>query len=143
MKHVLTALCTRALIDRLTDGTTLVELIDGLYGAAGAEGILPVSLDLVSIWSRSNDGRPESGMVRVGVLAPDGNLLEHYVEYEVDLRSNEKVRNVTRFPGFPIRGLGAHRIVVEREAKKGIWIQEAEWPVRIRTIAPPATTPGD
>lgn len=142
MKHVLTALCTRALIDQLTDGTTLVELVDGLFGAPGAEGILPVALDLVSIWSRSNDGQPESGTARVGVFAPDGDLLGQYVEYEIDLRSNEKVRNVTRFPGFPIRGLGPHRIVVELESSEDNWVQAAEWPVRIATVAAPATTLG-
>lgn len=133
----MSALCSRALIDQITQSTTLIDLVDGLYAPSDQEGLLPVALDLVTIWSRDETERSESGSARVEVVAPDGRLLGQYVTYEVDLQSAHKSRNLTKFPGFPFRGLGPHLVVVEQEGPEDKWTRRFEWPVIVTPIPTP------
>ena len=89
MKHVLTSLCMRALIDQTTQNLTLVDVVDVLDAPIeeNSQGALGVSLDLISMWRRDEAGKPETGRARVGVFGPDGKLVGQHLTYEVDLRT--------------------------------------------------------
>lgn len=138
MKHVVSALCGRVLIDEMTQSVTLVDLTDALFGPIDptSEGAFPVALDFLTIWLRDDLQKPEAGRGRLGITDAGGILLNPHLEYEVDLTSMQKARNITRFPGFPFKGTGMHNIVVEIERTEGIWERVADWPILISGVAP-------
>jgi hypothetical protein len=138
MKHVLSALCNRVLIDEMTQTVTLVDLIDSLLGPIDpdSEGAFPVALDFLTIWLRDDLQKPETGRGRLGIKNATGVLIHPYLEYEVDLTSIKKARNITRFPGFPFKGVGMHTIIIDAEAADGEWKRVAEWPMLISGVSP-------
>ena len=123
MKHVLTALCMRALIDQTTQSSTLVEVVDVLYAPIedNSEGALGVSLDLISMWRRDETAKPETGRARLGIFGPDGKLIGQHLTYEVDLTVAPRARNITKFAAFPIRGTGEHLLTVDVELPSELW----------------------
>jgi hypothetical protein len=143
MKHVLTALCMRALIDQTTQNLTLVDVVEVLYAPIeeNSEGALGVSLDLISMWRRDEAGKPETGRARVGVFGPDSKLIGQHLTYEVDLTVAPRGRNITKFAAFPIRGIGEHLLAVDVESPAELWERRGEWSVLISAF--PAAKPSN
>lgn len=137
MKHVVSALCGRVVIDQTTQNVTLVDLVDSLLGPINetAEGAFSVALDFLTVWMRTDLQRPETGRARLGVLNATRVLIHPHLEYEVDLVAAHRARNITRFPVFPFRGTGLHTITVEIEVEEGHWQVVAEWPILISVLA--------
>lgn len=143
MKHITTVLCARALIDQTTSSLSMIETIDSVLTAPNltGQGMLPFPVDLVSLWARSKEDEPETSRARVMVFAPDNTSFAEPLIYEADLRSSTRARNLTKFPGFPIKGTGLHRFVVEVERDEDEWELVAEWPVVVS--APHLPRPSD
>ncbi len=135
MKHIFSALCGRVLVDQITQGVTMVDLTDSILGPVdpNSEGAFGIALDFLSVWLRDDLAIQEVGRGRVGVLDAAGNLLHPHVEYEVDLTVSMKARNITKFPGFPFRGIGMHKVIVDVESAGG-WVPAGEWPVFISNL---------
>jgi hypothetical protein len=135
MKHLMSALCVRVLIDQLTNNLTLVDVITQLYAplTPDSEGAMAIALDFATLWSRDDDAVPGKGRARLTLHRPNGDPLGTSVIYDVDLSELQYVRNVTKFAAFPFSGLGTHHLIVERETTEDQWQREAAWPVQILT----------
>lgn len=142
MRHVVSALCTRVLIDQVTQSVSLIDLIDSVAGPidAHSEGAFPLALDFLTIWMRDDLQRGEASRGRLSLFNATGEAIGTPLVYEVDLTVIQRARNITRFPGLPFRGTGMHRLVVEVEAQDGVWQVAAEWPFMISAIAVEAAT---
>ena len=75
--HVWTILCSRAVIDRDTNNMSLLEVIEQLtLGDASppveGEGLAPIQLELVTLWTRRRDDESESGRARIRFYRPSG-----------------------------------------------------------------------
>jgi len=136
MRHVVSALCTRALIDQVTQSVSLIELIDSVAGPIDShtEGAFPLAADFLTIWSREDLQKPETSRGRLSLFNASNQAIGEPLVYEVDLTVVQRSRNVTRFPGFPFRGTGLHRLVVEVEAQDGGWRPVGEWPLMILAV---------
>ena len=54
--------------------------------------------------------------------------------YEVDLMATLGTRRITKFPVFPICGMGQHMLMVETESANDVWKKQAEWTVLITPL---------
>ena len=116
MKHVWSILCRRAISDESTQQVSLLEVIDGFIVPDNVgEGLLAAEADFVTVWERDDERVGERQNARVTVFDPKGEAIGTPLIYEVDLENAPRARNTTRFPGFPIRGLGTHTIQLESE----------------------------
>jgi hypothetical protein len=137
MRHVFSALCTRVILDQASQSLSMIEIVDSLLGAPDekAEGAIAIGMDFVSLWTRQdvNEGGQQSA--RLSIIAPNKTQVGETLEYAVDLTTTRNARMVTRFAGFPFRGLGRHHIVVEMEEAESSWTKVAEWPVDVISVA--------
>ncbi len=126
------------LVNEATQTISLVEIIDRINFELGPEqygtdkGMLPISMSLVSMWWRSELDQPERGRARVLVRGLDGKDLKEAPpnEYPIDVESNRGFRANLRFNGFPFKGSGIYRIVVQLEVKNK-WREVANLPLEI------------
>jgi hypothetical protein len=136
MKHVWSILCRRAITDQSTQAVSLFEVIDGFPVPENAgEGLLAIEADFVTVWEREDERIGEHHNARLTVLDPRGDAIGTPLIYNVDLESAPRARNTTRFPGFPIRGLGSHNIRLETENPDGeSWDTKLEYRVRVISL---------
>jgi hypothetical protein len=97
--------------------------------AIGQEGLVPISIHVITLWCRSDLLQPDRGNARLKLLAPDGTQIGETVNYEVNLEEFPRARNITRFSAFAFRGSGI-RFVVEME-RNGTWSTVSRVPLEI------------
>ena len=115
IEHVWSVLCSHSVIDRESNNISLFEVIEKISGIApvNAEGVVPIQLELVSLWSRENLEEPESGEARIIFLAPDGTEIGSPIPYAVDMSEYARTRHRSRINGIPIRGSGKYTFQTE------------------------------
>ena len=118
MEHVWTVLCRRAITDRETNQTSLIDSIEGLTATISAEKVKEAERDnkrigvevgavLVSFWVRSDLKIPEMGEMRTRVVAPDGSVVSREdAKASVNLRDNRRMRMHLEIPALPFAGEG-------------------------------------
>lgn len=131
IQHVWSVLCARAVIDSESNNISLFEIVEQLvaFGPEG-EGFAPVSLELVTMWSRDSLEEAARGRARIRIVGPDGAQIGNAFEYEVDLTTFVRIRNRFRMAAFPIRGAGKYSLVVEAE-QDSAWLRVAQVPVQL------------
>ena len=103
----------------MSNNISLFEVIEKISGVAlvneGAESIqlVPIQLELVSLWSRTDLDEPTRGEARMTLLAPDGTQISPPVLYSVDLTEYARSRQITRVNGIPVRGAGKYTFQTE------------------------------
>jgi hypothetical protein len=140
IQHVWSVLCSRSLIDRETNNITLFEAIEQVkigrrpprQENAPEEGLLPIRVELVTLWIRSPDNEPTQGRTRSAFVRPSGVMTEAIVEHDIDLRTNLRNRHRHRFAGIPVREGGRHvfRVDVWNDTR-GDWEEVAAVPLEI------------
>lgn len=137
VQHVWTVLCTRSITDSETNNVSLIEVLEQLTiadpGAApGVEGLVPMPLELVTLWSRETDDRPARGRGRISFERPSGLVRESVSEHDIDLTVSLRVRHRQRFMGIPIREPGRHVFRVElRDDARQNWATVATVPLEV------------
>jgi len=99
------------------------------------KGILPIHLDLVSLWIRSDSEQPESGISRITFVSPSAKVMA-ISEPNIDLLKTERARNVVQFEGIPLEESGRYLFRVELKSSDDEWLQVASVPLSV-TFAPP------
>ncbi len=141
IQHVFSVLCMRTVIDRESNNLSLFEVIERVTAPAGSdEGMLNLTLDFVTVWSRSDLNVACSGRARIRIQAPNGTALGDHVIYEVDLQEFSRTRNVVRLGSVPFRGAGYHFFVFEREGAEDQWQEVARIPLEL-ALEQPAQAP--
>jgi len=105
--------------------------------------LLPIPMELVSLWERADWDVPARGTARLVVVFPDGQMHDP-VEMDIDLSTAPRHRSRIKFPGIPFRAPGVTRFAVSvRFAGQEDWIRVANLPLHIELpgMANAATTP--
>lgn len=110
---------------------SLLEVIERLRfrGPAG-EGLIPIQLELVTLWGRTELDRPARSRGRLRVVGPDGSQLTDPVIYDIDLTKFVRLRSQNRMNAFPVRAGGKYMFHVELE-NEGQWEQVARVPLDV------------
>lgn len=142
--HIWSVVCGRSTTDRESNNISLFEIIEqiNLLGPVGPipEGVagaaLPLSFEVVSLWSRSNHAEPEESTGRIRMVAPNGmQMLENI--FTVNLAENVRMRTQMKSMFFPLSGVGTGRytFTVEIQRANGNWEVVARIPVQVETMA--------
>jgi len=93
--------------------------------------MVPVQLDLVSTFYRTNEDVAERGRARVSVLHPGGSR-EPTQDIAVDLSAHFRSRLITRVAGLPVSGPGLYFILVEQfNEAENAWTEVARVPFNV------------
>ncbi len=129
MEHLWTIPCQMSTIDKDTNALSIVNVLEDIQFVAPYEPdetiALPMSMHVVTLWSRGKHEETDMRRARLRILAPNGELLST-TEYEVNLVAHKRFRFVTRFVGIPFNGSGVYRLVVDRDTDDGRWRKVAE-----------------
>jgi hypothetical protein len=94
-------------------------------------GIIPMSFEIVSLWTRSRDNQPSRGRSRLRLLTPGGVALKEQ-EYGIDLSVNQRNRTRVRIAGLPILGAGRHEFILHLQRENEIeWREVGKLPLQI------------
>ena len=136
--HVWSVLCSRSVIDTESNNITLVEILEqitlqGLPPTQGdREGVVPIHVELVTLWSRTRIDQPGQSRARTTFIRPSGPLTESVQEYPIDLREHRRLRQRTRLAGLTIREPGFHAFRVEYlDLARNEWSTVAEIPLEV------------
>jgi hypothetical protein len=141
IQHVWSVLCSRSSTDRETNNLSLFEIIEqlnvlGPLPDLGAKVAIPVQLEIVSLWSRSQSGEAEESRGRLTLLSPSG--LEAFTrEFVVNLVEHDRMRTQLRLMGLPLFGTGRYTFTVEIQRANEQWEVVARIPLQLESIAQP------
>jgi hypothetical protein len=138
--HVWTVVCSRAVVDSESNNISLQDVIEQIeiHGEPIPNGVLPIVLDVATLWTRSSPDEPSSGHTRLTFLSPSGEALST-LEADLDLSKHERHRSRMRFQGLTLRESGRHYFRVElRGEDETEWHQVAAVPLEI-AFKPPET----
>jgi len=112
---------------------TLSDVVEqlNLAGAMRFPVTIPLQLDVVSVFYRSNIDVAERGRARVSVLHPGGRR-EPSQELVADLSEYFRTRLITRIAGLPVSGPGLYFMLVEQfKEEDGSWFEVARVPFNV------------
>lgn len=146
-KHIWSVLCYKGCIDKFTEQISLLDVVEVLAVPSESsptelmETGLDVSLQLVSLWTRSKIEIPEVVHTRLSLQMPDGSIAERD-EMEVDLRECRRIRTFFKMAALPFRGIGLHMLIVEQRGEvEDCWRPVASIPLEIEIEPKRATNP--
>ena len=131
IKHVWTVVCSNTVIDINTNNISFYNVIEQLNIAESPKpkGVLPIHLELVTLWIRDDTNAPVKGESRVSFVNPSGE--KHFAATPpVDLSEKERVRNLLRFDGIPVETSGRYYFLVEVRSNDK-WIEAASVPLTV------------
>ncbi len=162
--HVWSVLCTKSVIDKDSNLLTLMDIVDQVtVDVSGGvveltpEGpvvrsvselpnetaLIPVNVELVSLWIRHDPDQAESGLARFMWVPP--NEPAHIVggPFAVDLSGDfNRMRTRVRISGVPAREGGKHVIAVEfQQQGSENWEPVAKVPLDIVFKTPESDDP--
>lgn len=136
--HVWSVLCLQSIINEHTKNISLIEVLEQLTITGpplpeGQEGAVPITFDVVSLWTREPDSQPARGSARLSLLSPTNSVIKGDVEYAVDLPDPVlRTRTVTRITGLPFRRAGIYHFRIQlREEGEAEWRDVAIIPLQI------------
>lgn len=128
-------LCYKGCLDSYSNQVSLLDVIEGLSIKTNQlEGRLtiPVQMNLVSFWMRSEPGVPEAFEARANLVMPDGTQLPGLV-LSGDLQTNLKLRTFMRIEGLEVRDPGPHWLALEyRTSAESEWVRVGKVPLDIQ-----------
>jgi len=145
-EHVWSVLCSSSSTDRETRVVslfnvitylTIIEPVDVLRRALEAKVLLPIQMELWSLWVRSDYAKPEMAIARYRVITPAGEELSQML-VNVPLEEFPSAHTKLRISAFPFRGPGVYWWVVEtRSAGESVeWGTVARIPVELEQQEP-------
>jgi hypothetical protein len=133
--HIWTVICSDVVIDRDTNNVSIINVLEQLNipeEAIQDEG-LPIGIEIVSLWIRKNLNKPSKGFSRLSLLAPNNEVIKS-VESEIDLTKYERLRARGIFQGFPFKGDGVYKFLVEYKSHGEKWSKVASIPLKVITV---------
>lgn len=136
IEHHWSVICSQSIIDRETNNFTLVNTLESVQIkgppiSEGEEVLLPITHELISLWSRVPSDTPESGQSQWRLIGPNGEERTGK-SMEIDLKNHARFRSRIRFATLPYLGNGIYRLCVDfQDAESGTWGQVASIPIEI------------
>lgn len=136
--HVWTVVCSRAVIDRDSNNVSIQNVLEQLTikGKPESGVVVPIPLEAVTLWVRTDPDMPSRGRTRLTFLSPSGEALGE-VESEIDLTEFERHRHRVHFQQLPVEESGRHvfRVELQHEGEDE-WHQVAAIPLSIHFMLP-------
>ncbi len=136
INHVWTILCSQSVIDKDTNNISLQNVLEQLNisGPIPSDkdpALLPLRLELVSLWERIPNDKEARGRYQVLINSPSGATLSS-LESDIDLSFYTRTRSRGRINGLqvPESGRYAFRILLI-EPGDDDWRQVADIPLMI------------
>ena len=147
--HVWTVLCSHAVIDRDSNNVSLLDVIEQLNirdRSSSEKSIvfsldpMTLSLDLMTLWARSDIDVPAQGRGRVTFLSPSGEVSDGPFEFGVDLSQHRRIRTRGSFKALHVTEPGRYlfRVELQNEGETE-WCQVAMIPLEINILPPDET----
>lgn len=143
MKNLWSVVCYKGVIDKETNQISLIDVMDTITLAPEHKErlenelvkheivLLPVKMQLVGLWERTNRDQPEVGEVRGRLIAPNGKVVAEHL-MPINLVDHVAWRFIIKFPAFPYTGLGVYPLVIHWRSKGGKrWKKEVELGVTV------------
>jgi hypothetical protein len=152
VNHVWTVLCSRAVIDRESNNVSLLEVVEQINAirepiapaTPGELAALPVQMEVVSLWERSNLDLGGVNEGRIELVGPNGESLAEAM-FRIDVTAHARQRVQLKIAGLPITGSGRYYIYTFHRSNEGQeWQRVSQTPlqVELQTALPnqPAAT---
>jgi len=99
--------------DKDTNTVSLIDVIEGVsvnepVASGGEPALIAIQAELVSMWTRTDPEKPDSGVVRVRFEDPDKKLLLDTKTFRVDLTSYIRARTSLKLAGIPASRAGIY-----------------------------------
>lgn len=130
--HVWTVLCSKSIIDKDSNSISLLEVIEQITGrGVKGEAVVPIPMELVSLWARTDPEKPARGRARVCLIEPDGSERDPF-EIDIDLMTYQRSRTRFQMSGLPIRLAGRYyfRIEIHTQGEEG-WGEVSRIPLEV------------
>lgn len=134
MNHAWTILCRRTLTDANTNTLSIIDTVELIEFETNEEiNALPIELEIVSLWWRTNPEEPENGKGRTQIVYPPTNESLINIPYDIDLTKASRHRLLGKFVGIPFAGSGIYEIVIQiLDETANIWQTVATLPLEIK-----------
>jgi len=136
--HVWSVLCETSLLDQDSNLISLINVLEEItIPEEPAEGkALPIVVNLVSTWIRSDLNTPGKGQSRINFVSPSGNTLQSLAN-DVDLTNHERLRAKGQFRGLQAPEAGQYHFYIEfREDDHQEWSKVASVPFKVNFRPP-------
>ena len=148
-RHIWSVLCRKALVDKDTGTTTLLEVVEGINIAGEPPPIgtaFKFPVELITLWMRSEIDFAEEPQACRAVLSGPTSGIHTTPESTIDLAVSPRFRWTLRIGGIPYFGVGVYEFEVQRRAPGGDWLTDARIPLHVVRVnveenAPSNATP--
>jgi hypothetical protein len=147
IRHVWSVLCAKSVTDNVTNNISLIDVVEQIAAVPPTNpppqgtGMIPLPLEIVSLWARENPLVAARGRARVDLVAPDGSRQASF-EFEIDLSKFERLRTQGKMNGVPVVGAGRYSFIVSlQQEHQDPWIEVARVPLQMVLGANPAESP--
>jgi hypothetical protein len=139
VEHIWTVLCSHAVVDKDTNNVSLHNVIEqvnvkGTIPAPDKPLMVPINMNLISLWVRGADNKPCQGKIRIETILPSGKSISKE-ELTVDMSTYERFRSIVRIPAIPVEAAGndIFRVSLNEDAAEDAskWEIVAEIPLKI------------
>ncbi len=143
VNHVWSVLCQKSILDRDSNNISLIDVLEQLGipsstipSAEGGRMVLPLNVELVTLWERADYEHPVRGRARITLHDPTGTPIGPPNEYDVDLTAHTRTRARTHLSGLPFVGAGRYLFSIEVQSEgETAWRSAASVPLQV-TIQP-------
>lgn len=111
--------CQFATVDRFTNSVSLINVVDELAYPADTPEPEPQKpmqsqgFAVVSHWTRENPDKPEKSKARIVLIGPRAKKPLGNAEFDIDLTSFKRARQVSHLSMFPFVGTGDYVVDVQ------------------------------
>jgi len=118
MRHIWTVICSRVVVDKASNNVTLQNVIEALKisGTPKDEGVLPISMSVVTLWARSEHNEEPVGTYNLSFVSPSGKRLGE-IDADIDLSANERLRTIIHFQTLPLPESGIYHFILRAKPK--------------------------
>ncbi len=131
--HAWSVLCDRVIIDSDTNNVSLDVIEQLLFSVPGGDSskkvVIPMRMEVVSLWFREHPDQASSCLVRVKLKDPSGAVLTS-TSIPVDLQSKRRYRTRLKLDALPVTTDGVYLFEIEQETK-GSWATVASLPLEV------------
>jgi len=140
--HIWTVVCSRSVVDERSKNVSIQNAIEQVTatGEPAPGQVIPMRLEVVSRWTRTEPETPTEGKLRVAFHTPSDKVLGQF-DLRIDLTEYERFRSQVRFASVPGEESGRHYFYVDlQEEGESEWHRVAAVPLTI-AFKPPEEEP--
>src|SRR3972149_5457811 len=125
IEHVWSVLCSKTIVDPRSNNVSLIEVVEQLVIEkraiddlpSGKEPVLPVPMELVSLWQRIDYSVPVDGDMQTLLLGPDNTPLATPGPppiLKINLKGEaHRFRSFGKINGIPFKGAGNYKFLIQ------------------------------